>query len=109
MIAHASLCRHGWFWVIPLPDGITSVGVVGTQAFFKTRTEDLGPRSSRGRFRATPSLAARMTRARAIGPLVSAANFSLPFDASHGRRLHSDRPMRPPSSTRSFPAASCWP
>ena len=24
------LFAHGWFWVIPLPDGITSVGVVGT-------------------------------------------------------------------------------
>jgi flavin-dependent dehydrogenase len=69
------LFADGWFWVIPLPDGITSVGVVGTQAFFKTRTEDLDAFFARA-VSATPSLAARMTCARAIGPLVSAANYS---------------------------------
>jgi hypothetical protein len=35
------LFAHSCFWVIPLPDGVTSVGVVGTQAFFNPRTEDL--------------------------------------------------------------------
>jgi flavin-dependent dehydrogenase len=69
------LFAHGWFWVIPLPDCITSVGVVGTQAFFKTRTEDLDAFFARA-VSATPSLAARMTRARAVSPLVSAANYS---------------------------------
>jgi hypothetical protein len=70
------LFAHGWFWVIPLPDGITSVGVVGTRAFFKTRTEEGLDAFFARAVSATPSLAARMTRARAIGPLVSAANYS---------------------------------
>src|SRR5262249_55522512 len=28
------LFRHGWFWMIPFPDGVMSVGVVGTRSFF---------------------------------------------------------------------------
>ena len=31
------LFEHGWFWMIPLPEDVMSVGVVGTQAFFKSR------------------------------------------------------------------------
>ncbi len=34
------LCENGWFWVIPLLDGVTSVGAVGNQAFFKTRKDN---------------------------------------------------------------------
>jgi flavin-dependent dehydrogenase len=36
------LFQHGWFWMIPLPDQVMSVGIVGTRSFFRTRTEDLG-------------------------------------------------------------------
>ena len=35
------LFDHGWFWMIPLPDDIMSVGVVGTRAFFKAKGSDL--------------------------------------------------------------------
>jgi flavin-dependent dehydrogenase len=69
------LFPQGWFWVIPLPDGITSVGMVGTQAFFKSRTGDLDAFFARA-VAATPSLAERMATAQPVGPLVSAANFS---------------------------------
>jgi flavin-dependent dehydrogenase len=69
------LFPQGWFWVIPLPDGITSVGVVGTQSFFKSRTGDLDAFFAQA-VAATPSLAERMTMAQPVGPLVSAANFS---------------------------------
>jgi hypothetical protein len=69
------LFPQGWFWVIPLPDGITSVGVVGTQAFFKSRTGDLDAFFAQA-VAATPSLAERMAAAQSVGPLVSAANFS---------------------------------
>src|SRR4029078_7716659 len=37
------LFEHGWVWMIPLPDDVTSVGVVGTQAFFKARDAGLEP------------------------------------------------------------------
>jgi len=35
------LFRHGWFWMIPLPDDVMSIGLVGTRSFFRTRTGDL--------------------------------------------------------------------
>jgi hypothetical protein len=35
------LLRHGWFWMIPLPDDVMSVGLVGTRSFFRTRMGDL--------------------------------------------------------------------
>src|SRR6478736_10110079 len=35
------LFDHGWFWMIPLPDDVMSVGVVGTRAFFKGKGGDI--------------------------------------------------------------------
>jgi flavin-dependent dehydrogenase len=29
------LFRHGWFWMIPVPDDVMSVGLVGTRSFFR--------------------------------------------------------------------------
>ena len=46
------LFEHGWFWMIPLPGDVMSVGVVGTQVFF-----DVFFASA---VAATPSLAAHM-------------------------------------------------
>jgi flavin-dependent dehydrogenase len=69
------LFRHGWFWMIPLPDDIMSVGVVGTRFFFRTRREDLGSFFARA-VAASPSLAERMTNAEPIGPLVATGNYS---------------------------------
>jgi flavin-dependent dehydrogenase len=69
------LFPHGWFWMIPLPGGVTSVGVVGTQAYFRTRKGDLDSFFARS-VATTPSVAERMKEAQPIGPLVSAANYS---------------------------------
>jgi flavin-dependent dehydrogenase len=69
------LFAHGWFWMIPLPDGITSVGVVGTRSFFRTRTEDLDGFFARA-VAASPSVAERMTNAEQIRPLIATANYS---------------------------------
>ncbi|MCZ6773098.1 MAG: NAD(P)/FAD-dependent oxidoreductase [Proteobacteria bacterium] len=33
--------EHGWIWMIPLPDGVTSVGAVCMPDYLKTRTKDL--------------------------------------------------------------------
>lgn len=74
------LFEHGWFWMIPLPDDVMSVGLVGTRSFFRTRTEDLD-----GFFAcavaASPSVAERMANAEPIGPLVATANYS--YDSQH--------------------------
>lgn len=69
------LFEHGWFWMIPLPDDITSVGLVGTRSFFKTRTEDLDSFFARA-VAASPSVAERMLNAEPVGPLVATANYS---------------------------------
>ena len=64
--------------MIPLPDDIMSVGLVGTRSFFKTRTEDLGSFFARA-VAASPSVAERMMNAEPISPLVTAANYSYSF------------------------------
>jgi flavin-dependent dehydrogenase len=69
------LFRHGWFWMIPLPDDVMSVGLVGTRSFFRTRTGDLNSFFARA-VAATPSVAERMSNAEPIRPLVATANYS---------------------------------
>ncbi|HEV2545936.1 MAG TPA: NAD(P)/FAD-dependent oxidoreductase [Stellaceae bacterium] len=69
------LFEHGWFWMIPLPDDVMSVGVVGTQAFFKTKKDDLGSFFARA-VAASPKVAERMANAEPIGPLTATANYS---------------------------------
>jgi flavin-dependent dehydrogenase len=69
------LFQHGWFWMIPLPDGVMSVGIVGTRSFFRTRTDDLDSFFARA-VAATPSVAERMMNAEPIIPLVATANYS---------------------------------
>jgi flavin-dependent dehydrogenase len=69
------LFEYGWFWMIPLPDDVMSVGLVGTRSFFRTRTEDLDGFFARA-VAASPSVAERMTNANRIRPLVATANYS---------------------------------
>ncbi len=74
------LFEYGWFWMIPLPDDVMSVGVVGTQSFFKTREAKLDMLFA-GAVAACPSLARQMANAEPTGPLVSCADYS--YDAEH--------------------------
>ena len=69
------LFQHGWSWMIPLPDDVMSVGLVGTGFFFKTRTEDLDGFFARA-VATSPRLAERMADAKPIGPLVATGNYS---------------------------------
>jgi len=69
------LLPQGWAWMIPLPDDVTSVGLVGTQAFFKTRTGDLDGFFARA-VAASCGVAELMANAEPIGPLMAAANYS---------------------------------
>ena len=69
------LFEHGWFWMIPLPDEVMSVGVVGTQGFFKARKANLDTLFASA-VAATPSLAAHMRNAKPIGPLTACADYS---------------------------------
>jgi flavin-dependent dehydrogenase len=69
------LFKHGWFWTIPLPDDVMSVGLVGTRSFFRTRREDLDSFFERA-VGASPTIAERMTNAELISPLIATANYS---------------------------------
>ena len=74
------LFEHGWFWLIPLPDEVMSVGLVGTQAFFKTRQADIDSFFARA-VASCPSLAVHMANAEPIGALAACADYS--YDARH--------------------------
>jgi flavin-dependent dehydrogenase len=69
------LAEDGWFWLIPLQDGITSIGFVGNQSAWKGRSgtpQDL----FLSRIAASPSVAARTERASIVSDVFSTANYS---------------------------------
>jgi len=67
--------EDGWFWVIPLPDGITSVGFVGSQAAFKGR-KGTAAELFLDRIARSPTLSARMAGASFASEIVSTGNYS---------------------------------
>ena len=77
------LAGDGWFWTIPLPDGVISVGFVGNPSAFKGRP---GSPSDLfyDRIRRSPTLRARMGEARAVTEVFSAANYSYRSAAGFG-------------------------
>ena len=73
----------GWFWMIPLKDGIMSVGFVGNQKAFKDRRgskEDL----LLDRLRRSPTVSARMAGAEQISEVIAAGNYSYRAHTAQG-------------------------
>ncbi len=69
------LAEDGWFWMIPLPDGVMSVGFVGDQSAFKGRRgtpHDL----LMDRINGSPTVSARMRRAELLSDVTSTGNYS---------------------------------
>ncbi len=77
------LAENGWFWFIPLPDGVTSVGFVGNQAAFRRRGADI-EEFFRARIAASPSVAQRMAPAVALGAVTATGNYSYRARAAGG-------------------------
>jgi len=77
------LVDDGWFWVIPLTDGVMSVGFVGTTRAFKSRDLPL-PEFLSTRIAASPSMAARMAEAELCSEVRGAGNYSYRARASWG-------------------------
>jgi len=77
------LAEDGWFWLIPLPDDVMSVGFVGDQSVFKGR---LGtPRDLLlQRIAASPTVSARMRGAEMISEVTSTGNYSYYCDGASG-------------------------
>ena len=77
--------EHGWFWQIPLQNGITSVGAVCSPRYLKSR------KSPPGDFlwetiALCPLLAARMSAARLASPVTATGNYSY-----QAKRMAGDR------------------
>ena len=69
------LLRDGWFWLIPLPDGVTSVGVVMDGAAFRARGLDVETAYERARL-ACPFVRGRTERAARVTPVHTTSDFS---------------------------------
>jgi len=77
------LFDQGWIWTIPLPDGVTSIGIVSNAGFFKRRTGDTGA-FFRDALAAVPSLARRMQAAEQLGAATFTGNYSYASSVMHG-------------------------
>jgi len=65
----------GWFWVIPLSDGTTSVGAVSKPDIFKNRDGDMTS-LFKDLIAMCPALAHRLRNATLTGPATSTGNYS---------------------------------
>jgi len=70
------LVEDGWFWFIPLPDGVTSVGFVGNQSAFRERGRLAPDALFAARIAASPTVSARMSAARRETQVQATANYS---------------------------------
>jgi len=75
--------EDGWFWLIPLPDDVMSIGFVGNQAAWKGRqgsAEDL----FLARLAGSPTVAARTRNAVRVSEVISTGNYSYRAQRGHG-------------------------
>lgn len=77
------LAEDGWFWMIPLPDGVMSVGFVGTPGAYKARGGSLEAFLD-ARIAASPSVSARMRGAVRVSEVSGAANYSYRASSAWG-------------------------
>ena len=77
------LAEDGWFWMIPLPDGVMSVGFVGNPSAFKNRRGSPADLLS-GRISGSPTVGARMRHAVRVGEVTATGNYSYYADTNAG-------------------------
>jgi flavin-dependent dehydrogenase len=77
------LAEDGWFWLIPLPGGIMSVGFVGNQAAWKGR-KGSAQELFLARIAFSPTVAARMRGAEIASEIFSTGNYSYRARQGHG-------------------------
>lgn len=75
--------EHGWFWFIPLPDGVTSVGAVCWPYYLKSRKTDL-QQFFHDTVALCPPLAQRLAQAQLVSEVHATGNYSYSSDRSHG-------------------------
>ncbi len=77
---------HGWFWLIPLADGTTSVGAVCPPAYFKSREGDLDAFFART-IALCPEIADRLKDASLVAPVTATGNYSYGATRMTGRNF----------------------
>ena len=76
--------EHGWFWFIPLADGVTSVGAVSWPYYLKTRNKKPLDQFLMETIALCPALAARLQHAQRVSPVEATGNYSYVCDRTHG-------------------------
>jgi len=78
--------EHGWFWLIPLADGTTSIGAVCWPYYLKSRQKPL-PEFFADTIALCPALAARLRDAQLVeGRVYATGNYSYASGKSSGER-----------------------
>lgn len=75
---------HGWFWFIPLTDGVTSVGAVAWPYYFKTRKGKSLNEFLLETIALCPALQARLQHAQLVSEAEAAGNYTYVCDHVHG-------------------------
>lgn len=76
---------HGWFWVIPMVNGVTSVGMVTWPYHMKTRAGRSLEQFLLDNVATCPKLQARLTQAELTQAVEATGNFSYVSERCHGR------------------------
>lgn len=79
------LAEDGWFWMIPLPDGLMSVGFVGNQNVWKDRTGSVRDVLEQ-KIAGSPTVSARMTDAMRVSDIYADANYSYRAHQGYGEK-----------------------
>ena len=75
---------HGWFWVIPLREGVTSVGATVWPYYMKTRAKRPPQQFLQDTIALCPALAERLAGATLVSAVEATGNFSYSCDRTHG-------------------------
>jgi len=75
---------HGWFWLIPLVDGTTSIGVVVWPSYLKMRKNKPLEQFFQETIELCAPLSARLKNAKLISPVEATGNFAYECDRTHG-------------------------
>lgn len=76
--------EHGWFWVIPLKDGVTSVGAVCWPEYLKTRGGESLDDFMQRTIAMAPTLRPLMEAAEQVSPIQGTGNYSYWSDRLYG-------------------------
>ncbi len=78
---------HGWFWFIPLKNGVTSVGMVTWPYHMKSRKGRSLEQFLFDNIETVPELERRLADASLVRDVQATGNFSYSADRSHGERF----------------------